>query len=593
MRERELEDFYQLNSSYYLKIQERPPKSNLIDFLFYFFVLILVVLGIKLTIFDYNFFKSISEGNYYYNILFFPPRGNIFTSDGKVIAQNIPSFDLVIDLVLMRKDKNLFNQTIEFLEKVEIVPNVITKEKIEEELTKKNQILIRNIDQATGIVIKNRDLPSLIVVDSFQRFYPYGEVFSHLLGYPSFEKNLRGVSGLERTYDDYLVGEIGFKKYLRDARGIILKEVEKKEALEGKNLITTIDFKLQSLVFEKMKENLEKLNLKKAAALFVDDQGKILAMASFPSFDNNIFTKVILSKEEKEKIKKILEDKNSVLLNRVISGLYAPGSIVKPVVAIAGLENKKITPQEEIYSPGYLRVQNPYTKEVFLFKDWKVHGWTNLFKAIRDSVNVYFYTLGERIGYETLMNYYEKLDFTKLSNIDIFGEKEGILKRKEKYFLGDIYNISIGQGEIAITPLRMALLAQALGLNKILKPYLVEKIIDSNGKVVFENKPQVIKENIFQQEELRIVQKAMNEMATFGFGGLFKDLPLKVAGKTGTPEVGNNVFNGIFIGYFPYEKPKYFFVMLVEEAPLFSITASRILHDILKDGIEMGIFKDL
>lgn len=585
----EIEDFLDQDFGYRQKLSYSPRRLNIIDFLFGFIILFLLFWSVKVFLFDSQSFKVLAEGNYYYKILFYPPRGNILSQDGKVLATSIKSYDLVIDLVILRQNRDLFEETIDFLKKIGIEGSYISQEEIKKALTEKNQIILRNIDTNQALMIKNRNLPTLLVIDSFQRYYPEKEIVAHVLGTLTFEdNNFYGATGLEKAYDNYLTGEIGYKKYLRNAQGKILKDLEEKESQPGKLLVTTLNFQLQKIIYEEFSQYLKEINRSKGAVVFLDKDGRVLSMVSLPSFDNNLFTKFYYLPQEKERVRKILNDSQAPLFNRALSGLYSPGSIVKPLVALLGLKMKKITPSTEIFSSGELKVKSPYG-QVFIFRDWKVHGWTNLYKAIKDSVNIYFYKLGESLGFENLVNWYNQLKFSDLTDIDLPGEKMGNLPQKSKYFLGDIYNISIGQGDILMTPLKMALLAQLLGLNEMKQPYIVEKILNDKGEIIFEKQSRTLLKNVFDTQDLKIIQQAMRGVVKEGMAYRLESLPLKIAGKTGTPEIGSKV-NGIFIGYFPEENPQIFFSLLLEETPNMSLSAVEALYRILKRALDEKVF---
>lgn len=585
----ELNDFLEEDFGYRQKLSFLPPKFRFIDYLFWLFIFVLLFWSLKLFLVDYSKLFPLAEGNYYYKILFYPPRGNILSADGKILATSIKSYDLLIDLVILRQSKEIFEETIDFLKKIKIIDNYLTEEEIRKNLTEKNQIVLRNIEIKDALLIKNRNLPSLIVIDSFKRFYPEKETLAHILGTLTFENNnFSGSTGIEKIYNDYLIGISGYKKYLRTSEGKIIKELEKKDPQEGFTLVTTINFKLQKIVYEEFSKYLDEIQRKKGAAVFLDKEGRVLSLVSLPSFDNNLFTSFYHSPEEKEKIKKILTDSNSPLFNRAVSGLYSPGSIVKPIVALAGLEMNKIDPQTQIFSSGELKIKGPNGK-IFIFRDWKVHGWTNLYKAIKDSVNIYFYKLGELIGYENLINWYHQVKLEEPTGIDISGEKNGYLPQKSQYFLGDIYNISIGQGEILITPLKMALLAQLLGLNEIKKPYIVERIIDNEGKIIFQQRNDYLLKNFFDEEKIKIIQNALRGVVSEGMARKLENIPLKIAGKTGTPEMGTKV-NGIFIGYFPADNPQIFFSLLLEDAPNMSLDAVEAIFRILNRAVKENVF---
>lgn len=588
---KEIENFLDENFGYNFKLETKAKSELLLNVLFFIVVFILIFYGAKLTILDFKKNIKISESHYYYTIPFFPARGNIISADNFTLAENKFGFDLIIDLVILRSKREIFEETVNFLEQIGILKEEreITKKDLEEKIKKQSQIILRNIGEEKAFLIKNRQLPSLIVIENFIRSYPYPEVFSHVLGTLKLENNSYiGASGLEKSYDNFLLGSLGYKKYLRNARGEIIKEIEEKGSKQGFHLKTTINFRLQKIIFEEFEKFSKENEIKKGAIIFMDKDGRILSLLSFPSFDNNLFTKFLTDKKEVEKLKNILQSKDSPLYNRATLGIYLPGSTIKPLVGVAGLELGKINKEDRILSTGKILLKNPYSGKIYVFKDWKEggHGLVNIEEAIKESVNTFFYLLGEKIGAENILNFYKKILLNQPTGIDI-EEKSGFLPDKLS-FLGDIFNISIGQGKIGLTPLRLVLMMESLVLNKISRPFLVEKIIDNEGNVVFERKPEVILDNIFSEKNLKIIKKGMELVVSEGFGKIL--IPFSVAGKTGTPQAGESI-NGIFVGYFPRENPQYFFVVLLENSKLWSLSAIRLTYNILNRAFKEGIFK--
>jgi penicillin-binding protein 2 len=585
---KEIENFLDENFGFKLRLETKAKIFSFINILFFIVIFILLIYGAKLTILDFQKNRKISESHYYYTIPFFPQRGSIISSDNYTLSDNKIGFDLIIDLVILRSDEKIFKETIKFLEDIDILKEdgEITKEYLEEEMKKQSQIILRNIGEDKAILIKNRNLPTLIVIESYTRNYSY-PYFSHVIGTLSNNK-INGASGLEKIYDNFLLGDFGFKKYLRDARGKILKELEEKKPKPGYHLITTLNFKLQKIIYEEFENFSKEKDINKGAIIFMDKDGKILAFSSFPAFDNNLFSKFLSKKEDKEKLKNILQSKDSPLFNRATMGIYMPGSTIKPLLATAALELGKIKPEDKILSTGKISFKSPYSDKIYVFKDWKEggHGWVNMQDAIRESVNTYFYILGERLGFENILIFFKKVLFDKISGIDL-EEKAGYLPEKVE-FLGDVLNLSIGQGKIGITPLRLILMMQALALNKIVKPFIVEKIIDEDGNVILERKPEIVLENIFKEENLEIVKKGMEMVVKDGFGRPLEKF--HVAGKTGTPQAGESI-NGVFVGYFPRENPKYFFVVFLENSKNWSLSAIELSSKILDRAFKEGVFK--
>jgi penicillin-binding protein 2 len=321
--------------------------------------------------------------------------------------------------------------------------------------------------------------------------------------------------------------------------------------------------------------------------------GEIISLISYPSYDNNIFIK------EREKVKEILKNPYSPMFNRIVSGLYNPGSTIKPILAVGALEEKIIDPNKKILANGEIRIPNPYFPGKYsVFKDWKVHGWVDMREAIANSVNVYFYTIGggygDQIGLGVwrIKKYFELFGLGRKTGIDLLKEEAGYigdpeLKKKNIFDpiwrIGDTYNISIGQGEILVTPLQIALFTSALAENKIVVPYIVKKIYDQNGKIIYERKPIIVKENLVKPENLRIVQEGMRMTVTSGTAKILKDLKIEVAGKSGTPQIlGKKKLNAIFTGYAPYQNPEIVMTLFIEEVPEGSVATLPLYKSLIE-----------
>jgi len=568
-----------------------------------FFFLFILVFLISFSYFLYlQFFlkekyltieKNIRTVTYF----IFSPRGKIFDRSGKILADSKPTFDAYIDL-----------------NKIKELPFEI-KGKF---FYRGTQLIVRDIDQKTALTLLTKKIDGLEIVPSFKRVYFGKEEIGNLIGYVGFpkedEKNYYqeefvGKSGIELSYQNYLHGKAGEIVYERE--GEKLKKIQETEPQPGKNLVLTIDFEFQKKAYELIKNYLQEHNYQKAVFIALNPKnGEIISLISYPSYDPNWFL------ENPEKVRQILKDKNQPLFNRAVSGLYAPGSTIKLIVAAGALEEKIISPQAKIYAAGEIKIPNPYFPGTYsIFKDNKIHGWTDIKKAIADSVNVYFYVIGggypyndletdppnlkiKGLGINLLNKYWRLFNLGQKSGIDLLGEKEGFLPSPETkaknlldpyWRLGDTYNVSIGQGDILVTPLQIALWTSAFATNKIYQPFLVKKIIDENGKIIFERTPKILRENIIKEENLKIIQEGMRMTVTQGTAKILNDLPVKVAGKSGTPEIfGKKKLNAIFTGYFPYENPEIVMTLLIEDVPIGSVATLPLYKELVKAYLELN-----
>jgi len=364
-----------------------------------------------------------------------------------------------------------------------------------------------------------------------------------------------------------------------DTKGQQKKETGMKKEIPGENLVTSIDIDLQQKIFEVLSGKLKALKLTKAVAVALDpNNGDVLALVSLPSFDNNLFEK----NSRPEELEQTLNDPDQPLFNRAISGQYASGSVIKPMIGAAALQEGVVTPSTIINdSSGRITVVNQYNPGiVYDFLDWKTHGPVNIYSAIAQSCDVYFYTVGGGygkiggLGVDRIKKYLELFGFNHPLGIDLPEEKSGLIPdaawkekaKSEPWYIGDTYHISIGQGDLLVTPLQMAsAIAYVANGGSLFVPRVVDKIVDSDKNNITVFNPQIIREKFIKAENLAAVKKGMREAVVSGSAGLLSDLPVKVAGKTGTAQVaGQNQPNAWFVSFAPYDDPKIVLVILIE-----------------------------
>ncbi len=584
------EEIIKEKGEFYFKFLKLP------SFLFWIFFIILFIYGIyflKIAVFEHKRWILAAEGNQILEVTLPAPRGLILDRNKKILCENEASFDLIADL------NKLSESTLNEIE------NIISIYNLDYEISG-NNLYVKNLPKeiALKFLIKFPNFLELMVLNTFQRKCNFQEEFSNLIGYlglPDKEEVAKykvkeheyiGKMGIEKSYNRFLRGTNGTIKFVKDAKLNIVKISEKKEPIIGNYLVLTIDYDFQKKAYEAMKRYMKENGYKKGGLIAMNpNTGEILAMISYPSFDINIFTK------ERKKLEEVLENPFNPLFNRIISGLYSPGSVIKPLIAIGALEEKIIDPNKKIYSSGELRIPNPYFPGTYsVFRDWKVHGWVNMKEAIANSVNIYFYTIGggygdqQGLGIYRIKKYLELFGLGRKTGIDLIGEKDGFIptpetKKQNKidpnWRLGDTYNISIGQGDILVTPLQIAVFTSALATNKLVRPYLVKEIVDYKGQIIFKNHPKIIKENLVNSENLKIVQEGMRMTVTQGTAKILADLP--IAGKSGTPEIfGKKKLNAFFTGYAPYEKPEIVLVVFIEEVPIGSVATLPLYREIME-----------
>ncbi len=407
---------------------------------------------------------------------------------------------------------------------------------------------------------------------------------SHLLGwvrYPKQDKSgawwreeYSGMSGVELAFDETLIGKNGSIMEETDARGKLQRENIISPPLNGEDLHLSIDADVQSKLFEVLSEHAREMGFVGGAAAIMDlETGELIALTSFPEYDHQAFTD-----GDTQLVSKASNDPRTPLLNRAISGLYTPGSIVKPIFAAAALNENLISPSKVIVSTGAISVPNPYDKDhPSLFRDWSVHGPIDMRTALAVSSDEYFYTIGggyggqAGLGIDRIDKYAKLFGLSQPTGIDLIGEQDGVIPTpvwKEQAFagdpwrIGDTYHTAIGQYGFQITPIQAVRFVAAIANGgKLLTP-----------KLLASSTPQYSMINI-RDEDLQIVREGMREAVTSQrFDATVKALNIagiQIAGKTGTAQIGtkNQYMNSWNIGFWPSDHPRYAYAAVLEKAP--------------------------
>lgn len=527
---------------------EKPISKNVSYIIGGFFFLFIFVFGVRLFYLQVNkgeaYFER-SENNKLSEEIIFADRGIIYDRKGVELAWN----------------KKLENP-------------ILTEEEKKEESIEDNSYSIRSY------------------------LYPG---FSHILGYgtsPAKDKDgnywqadFIGKDGLEKQYSDRLQGQNGSKIVEIDARGKVHSENIVNPPKRGPDLKTTLDAKIQQSLFDSIKKLSETHGFTGGAGVIMDiTNGEILTSVSYPEYNGEILS---LGKE-KTIINGYIQDKRKVFLNRVTSGLYAPGSIVKPFFALAALMEGIISPDKQILSTGSISIPNPYDKsKPTIFKDWKAHGhgWTDMREAIAVSSDVYFYTIGggfdgqAGLGIARLEKYSRLFNIGDKTGVDLPSEKSGIIPnpewklknfKGEPWRIGNTFHTSIGQYGFQVTPLEMVRATSTLANGgTVLTPHFL--LEDKE----MENKISKIELN---ENQLKIIHEGMRMTVTDGTAVALNVPYVKVAAKTGTAQIGvlKNRVNSWVIGFFPYENPKYAFTIMMESGPSTNgVGATSVMRELL------------
>lgn len=546
------------------------------------------------------FYIQVIQGDYFYelsrkNIIRVVPleaaRGRILDRNGAVLADTIPSFDISVIPQEIKTSTSIFEKLSQLLGipieelrrnyKKDYV-NSFTPVKIYEKLDKDKIIVLEeNKFQLQGVVVDVEP----------RRFYPFGKMLSHVLGHLSqidisrvrrlksygYEStDLVGYGGLEEHYDLFLRGQEGGEQIEVDNRGERIRTVGYKPSRAGQDIQITIDIGVQKIVDKFMQDE-------KGAVVIIDPySGEIIAMGSYPGYNPNDFIK-----GNNEAIKKLLENTGSPLFNRAVAGQFPPGSVFKIVTATAALEQKPSFINKTFVCNGFLQIGNRY------YDCHTTHGQENLTDAIIHSCNVYFYNLGMRIGPEAINKYAHMLGLGKKTGIDLSYEAKGFIPspkwRKirwlEDWHKGDTANMSIGQGEVLVTPLQLVrMISVFINGGELVYPHLIKTI--GNKQV-----------NIAGNRTIKLSSNTVDNINRALYGVV--DSPqgtahetqirgLKIYAKTGTAQVSGKLAHGWLLGYVGRGEPRYAFCILLENCGSSHIAvgvARRILKDMLEEGL--------
>ena len=387
-----------------------------------------------------------------------------------------------------------------------------------------------------------------------------------------------GQDGVEKYYDNIIGGENGLKITETDVTGKPVTDSVIKPEKKGDNIQLSIDADVQDALYKTLSGISKKAGYVGGSAAIMDlNTGEVIAAVSYPEYNSNIMTDA----SDVATINEYQNSKAKPFLDRLSSGLYAPGSIVKPIFALAALTEKIISPDKKILSTGELKVPNPFKQGEFtVFKDWRVNGWTDIKEAIAVSSDIYFYQIGggfmdqKGLGIANIEKYSRMFGLGKSLENNFFSGSDGVIPSiewKAKNFnneiwrVGDTYNTAIGQYGFQLTPIQALRAVSAIATNGQMITPSILSISDPNsfGKKVFEQIP------LTNFNDFDIVREGMRMTVTMGTAKILNVPYVKIAAKTGTAQVGvsNQFINSSVIGFFPYENPRYSFVIMLERSP--------------------------
>ncbi len=434
-----------------------------------------------------------------------------------------------------------------------------------------------------GIIYDRNKIP-LAWTQNIERSYILESGLAHLIGYvgyPNKEEvnmsptttavDLVGKTGVEKNYNDILRGIDGKEIVEVNVHGEVQSEYIYEPGYPGKNLFLSIDSRVTKQFYQYVKNLAILYKFKAGAGVIMDVKtGEILTMTSYPEYEPGVLSKG----DDELLINQYLNDRNKPFLNRAVAGLYAPGSILKPIFALAALNEGIISPEKQIYSKGYISIPNPFFPDKqSVFKDWKAHGYVDMRRALAVSSDVYFYALGggykdqKGLGISKLGEYSRMFGLGTTTNVELDNEGDGNIPTPEwkaknfkgdKWRIGDTYISSIGQYGFLVTPLQMARVASLFATDgKLIRP------------TIFLSKNTEYGELEISKEIFKVVKEGMRMGVTDPDGtARALNIPeVTVAAKTGTAELGisKKLVNSWGIGYFPYENPRFAFALVMEK----------------------------
>jgi penicillin-binding protein 2 len=539
-----------------------------------------------------------------------PTRGLIFDRHGQLLADNRPAFTLNI-IPESAKDTDQLISRLDTL--LSISEKDITRFKRLEKRSKgfaPVPLKYNLTEQERAILAVNSHLLTGAEVSAqLMRFYPQRELLAHTLGYVGRindreiknidPESYRGTDfigkiGLEKYYEESLLGKVGTEQVETDARGRVMRVLGKKDPISGSNLTIHIDSQLQRVALDALKDE-------RGALVAIDVKtGGILSMVSTPSYDPNLFISGISQKQYDG----LLNSPDRPLFNRALRGQYPPGSTVKPLFGLIGLQHKIYDMDYSIYDPGYFFMEG-------IKRPWRDHNadqgghghGVDLAEAIIESCDVFFYTTGVKTGIDLLSKESALFGLGDVTGIDLPGEKRGIMpsrawkkeKRRQDWFNGDTINMSIGQGFMLTTPLQLAVMsARIASRGKTVIPKLLKSI---DGKdIAPEYAPDPIQ---YDDKYWDYIHKAMVDVVHSKKGtarGISQDISYKLAGKTGTAQVisihekekydsskidKRNWDHALFVAFAPAENPKIALGLIIENGEHGSRTAAPIARKVI------------
>lgn len=538
-------------------------------------------------------FKELSNRNCIRLIPQNGSRGNILDAQGNIIVGSSISYDVVI---LPQDREQVYKTLIELSKILDINFKELQDRFIAGFVAPGVPVtIIKNISQKKAVAIEEEKyvLDSVIVQPTTLRYYPYGKLASHVIGYINEidrwrltklsdygykTKDLVGFGGVEERYDYYLRQEDGGLSVEVDHQGRFTRVLGFKPPRSGKDLQLTLDLRIQKIAEDVLADKMG------SVIVMNPENGEIIAMASSPSFSPEVFVK-----KSSNSIKELFNDPNAPLLNRSISGVFPAGSVFKLIVATAALETGKITLNTRYLCRGEVIVGSRQ------FNCWDIHGEQNLLQAIAHSCNVFFYKTGLLIGPQLIHDYALRMGLSKTSSMELPYEASGFVPdplwekiyKFRRWYQGDTANFAIGQGELLVTPLQLIrMMAVFANKGRLVNPYIVKAI---EGKDVSSHHRKSVDLHL-KDNSINKIREGLREVVrdASGTAHILSGLPVDVAGKTGTAQTFSGLPHGWFLGFFPFQNPKFVICVFLEHGGsgyTATVVSKKIIESMIQEGL--------
>lgn len=562
---------------------------------------------LQVTEFDYN--STVSENNRVHVLPIPPERGFIYDRNGVLLADNQPSFNMTLTRERAGDAANVLDSVISILHLPAEERTVFAKAMKQARHPFEPSTLLYDLteEQIALLAVNQYRLPGIDVEAQFVRHYPQGNHFAHSVGYVGRinEKETKqldptqyrgtqsiGKTGIERFYEPELHGKVGFEEVETNAQGRVMRVLRHTDAVPGKNIVLSLDIKLQAAAEEALGD-------RRGSIIAIDPKtGEVLAMVSKPSFDPNLFVTGISSRDYSG----LRDSIDKPLFNRALRGLYAPGSTIKPEVAIAGLDSGVISASTRVFDPGYFQLPNVDHK----YRNWNHSGdgWVDLNAAIMRSNDTYFYDLASKLGIDRLHDYLSMFGVGQKVSLDMFEESSGLMPsrewkrstRRQAWYPGETVILGIGQGYMQVTPLQLAQ-ATALIANKGVwnRPHLA-RTIDGAPPVDEHPMPNIVLHDPKEWEQVNHAMQLVMHDARGIARASATGAQYRIAGKSGTAQVvaikqgerynrlktaERNRDNALFVGFAPAEAPQIVISVMIENGEAGGRVAGPVVRKVM------------